>query len=255
MQHLSALDPELNASKSSYGAAIGHHGRIAADLHDTVLQPLVSLVVSLEAMARRPPGAGELEPRIAVCKSLAHEALSALRAVLTGTQAYPRVHDDLLAAIDGYLRPQLECQGIWLHVHCQDTWPGLSEEWLSQMYLIVREAATNAVKHAHASSVTIELGCADEALRIIVTDNGTGFTAPAREGPPSSAYGSGWGLRCMRARAESLGGSLTVASIPGQGAQVAVQVPLAQRRAQAAASHRTATSVCDVVCPAPPLEG
>jgi signal transduction histidine kinase len=255
MRHLSALDPELNAGSSSHDAAVEHHGRLAADLHDTVLQPLVSLVVSLEAMARRPAGAGELEPRIAVCKSLAHEALSALRAVLTGTQVHPHVHDGLLAAIERYLRPQLERQGILLYVRCQDSWPGLPDEWPSQMYLIVREAATNAAKHASATAVTIELVCAEKALSIIVTDNGTGFTSPAHEGLPPSAYGSGRGLCCMRARAESLGGSLTVVSIPGQGTQVAVHVPHAQAGEQLRRSSHTTSSVCDVIrSPMPPPE-
>lgn len=70
---------------------------------------------------------------------------------------------------------------------------------------LLQEALTNVLKHSRASHVTVELVAADGYLGLSVTDNGTGFAADAL--PPSH---QGMGLQSMRARAERLGGRLTI---------------------------------------------
>jgi len=246
MRHVNAISPEMSGAPDG-AAAIGRHREIAADLHDTVLQPLVSLVVSLEAMARRAPETDEIPSRLAVCESLAREALGALRAMLlTEVRAHPHVQVDLPSAIEQHLRPQLHRCGIQLHVQCQGRAPELPDHWLSQVYLIIREAVTNAEKHARASVVTIELAFADEVLSVIVADNGSGFTTPARGGEqpnPQGTQGSGLGLRCMRARVTSLGGALTLISTPGQGTRLMLHAPYPRPASPAGAWNCSPASI------------
>jgi signal transduction histidine kinase len=85
---------------------------------------------------------------------------------------------------------------------------------------IAQEAFVNALKHAHANAVQVELTFGSQAVRLCVRDDGRGFN-------PELQSEKGFGLVGMRERIQSLGGRLTIASQPGQGTEVIAVVPLA----------------------------
>jgi signal transduction histidine kinase len=87
----------------------------------------------------------------------------------------------------------------------------------AEVLTILREALTNAAKHAHASQVRVSLVSDREGLLMEITDDGTGFD-PATES-------SGLGLRSMRARAGSIGARLAVRSEAKQGTRIVLQLP------------------------------
>jgi signal transduction histidine kinase len=89
-----------------------------------------------------------------------------------------------------------------------------------EVFRIVQEALTNAVRHARAASVTVSV-LNDENLEVIVDDDGIGFDPDAQ-----SSRGRRLGLTSMRDRASSLGGRLIITSSPGKGATVRLEVPL-----------------------------
>ena len=84
---------------------------------------------------------------------------------------------------------------------------------------IVREASANAVKHAGATTIAVELdGAPDGSLWLMIADDGDGFDIDeGREG--------GFGLTSMRQRAERIGAELTITSVLGQGTVVELTVP------------------------------
>jgi signal transduction histidine kinase len=82
---------------------------------------------------------------------------------------------------------------------------------------VCQEALTNVRKHAAAQSATVRLGYDLEAVRLEVSDDGTGFD-------PDQVSG-GYGLRGMRTRVAEAGGTLMVCSSPGAGTRVNVVVP------------------------------
>ncbi len=86
---------------------------------------------------------------------------------------------------------------------------------------IAQEAVTNAVKHARASEVCIQLAMDSGKLSMRVADNGEGF----EQTEAFSEVGGHFGLLGMRERAERLGGELQLHSEPGQGTEVEVTVP------------------------------
>jgi signal transduction histidine kinase len=88
----------------------------------------------------------------------------------------------------------------------------------AELYHIIQEALNNAMKHAAARSVTVRIRAERARVEVTVTDDGRGFD------PGGVGDAGGLGLPSMRARAERLGGSLTIRSHPGEGTTVAVCV-------------------------------
>jgi signal transduction histidine kinase len=86
------------------------------------------------------------------------------------------------------------------------------------LYWIVQEALNNSLKHAAASSVTVEIRVHEDGINISVVDDGRGFNVAT-----ANAKG-GMGLVSIRERAENLGGTLTLHSAPGQGTHIELHV-------------------------------
>jgi signal transduction histidine kinase len=90
------------------------------------------------------------------------------------------------------------------------------------IFLIVKEALTNALRHAGAKEVRVQAKVSENELEILVQDDGRGFD-PAL--PPTE--GRRHGLGNMRRRAETIGGTLKLQSMPGKGTTVRLEVHLA----------------------------
>ena len=93
------------------------------------------------------------------------------------------------------------------------------------VFRTVQECLTNVQKHANASQVEVRLQTLDSDLKATVKDNGRGF---GPHGVSSGSGGIGMGLLSMRERAELLGGSLSVESVPGGGCEVVLFIPLTE---------------------------
>lgn len=94
------------------------------------------------------------------------------------------------------------------------------------MYRIIQESLNNAVKHAHTQNVSIQIEYdTSNMICFSITDDGMGFDPDAIE-TADSRQGNGMGMKTMRERAESLGGSLRIESAPGAGTTIKVLIPL-----------------------------
>ena len=89
-----------------------------------------------------------------------------------------------------------------------------------QIIHVVREALTNAVRHSHATHISMRLKQGDQRHLLLIEDNGMGFES-TKPGPHGH-----FGLRIMKARASQIGGQIEVASAPGMGTQVVLSWPL-----------------------------
>jgi signal transduction histidine kinase len=88
------------------------------------------------------------------------------------------------------------------------------------IFLVVKEALTNAFKHSHAREVRVQAKASARTLEMVVQDDGQGFEAQAL--PPK--LGKRQGLGNMRRRAEVMGGTLAVDSAPGKGTTIKLVV-------------------------------
>jgi two-component system sensor histidine kinase DesK len=196
-------------------AAVAERERIARDLHDVLGHTLSVITLKAELAGRLlkqdPEATTRAAAEIADVERLARTSLAEVREAITGYRTR-----GLAAEIDA-ARKTLDAAGVTLILEQQDTGAtkGLSANEETVLALALREAVTNIVRHAHATSCTLRLvTLADGSARhLIIEDNGHA-PKPPREGN---------GLRGMRARIESIGGRLTVES--GSGTRLLITIP------------------------------
>ena len=130
----------------------------------------------------------------------------------------------------------LKSAGLLCRLEVPDRLPAhpLTAAVRHNIFLIVKEALHNVVKHAAATEVFLRIGAHADGLKLMIEDNGRGFT-PQDQSPPrekrieSDRQGRspGNGLMNMRKRAEELGGRFELRSEPGRGTKIQLDVNLA----------------------------
>jgi len=193
--------------------------RMARELHDALNQSLFSLSLTARAASRHlatdPERAAEELGEIAL---LSRQAMAELRAVVDGLRTPDVERDGLLPAIRSLAELMSRVHHIEVEVSA-DGEPDLEGRAEHEVFRIVQEALTNAVRHAQASKVLVSIAN-DDRLEVMIEDDGVGFDPEARIN-----RGRRLGLTSMRERASGLGGRLTIASSPGRGAKVSLEVP------------------------------
>jgi signal transduction histidine kinase len=192
-------------------------GRIARDLHDGAIQSVYTAGLLVESAQKQVPADHPLASRLEKAMTVLNDAISALRRNLSEMRAVP---DD--EALPGALRrlaadPRFRSL---VDVDLQLNLPGdtaLSPAATQHVLAIVSEALSNVVRHARARRVQIVAAIRDGHLSVQIADDGQGLAAGRADG---------FGLRNMRDRARLLGGGLQMASPPGHGTRVALDVPL-----------------------------
>lgn len=92
----------------------------------------------------------------------------------------------------------------------------------SLLYQSAREALSNAYKYSEASHLTVQLAAVDHGIRLVVSDDGTGFDSELA----TCGRHHGYGLRLMAVAVQEAGGSVEISSSPGHGTSVTVTLPL-----------------------------
>ena len=96
----------------------------------------------------------------------------------------------------------------------------LNEQHSNMLYRIIQEITTNAVKHANATKLFIQLMCHKEGLNILIEDNGKGFDIN------HLLKGGGMGLKSIDSRVSYLSGKINYDSSPGHGTTINIEIPL-----------------------------
>ena len=195
--------------------------RIARELHDDAAQRLAALLMQLR-VAR---GIEDAERREILLDGFHDELLEtaeAIRRIAHGLRPPELEEVGLEAAVRALARSVRESHGLEIVVESRLDEGRLLPDAELAFYRIVQEALSNVVRHAHATCVRVSLSSESQTLTGVVEDDGRCFD-PERA---SDARGSGLGLIGMRERAEHLGGEVRIASAPGEGTRVHVELPL-----------------------------
>jgi two-component system sensor histidine kinase UhpB len=200
--------------------------RISRELHDETAQTLSVLVATLDLLeSAHAPEDPLLQQGFSRAGALARRALDETRALAYDLR--PTILDDAgLAAALEWLGDEYErdYQGLVdIEVNRRDE-AGLSPEITLALFRIAQEALTNSGKHSAASAVQVRLTLANGAAELTVSDNGRGFDPARVSGPTREGR---LGLFGMRERATLLGGCVNIASSPGKGTCIRVEIPFA----------------------------
>lgn len=199
--------------------------RISRELHDGVGQSLTALKMQLELLEQDARAAGSpLTKRLADLLSLADGALQEVRQI--SRLIRPQMLDELglLPTLQWLTRTFGERTGIAIALVHHGIEERLDPDVETLAFRVVQEALTNVAKHAAAPSAEVRLHRSGGRLALAIEDRGSGFDAQSvlTSGDEERTFG----LRGMRDRVQLLGGRFAIASTPGEGTRVDVEVPL-----------------------------
>ncbi len=211
---------ELHAQ---FSAVLAERNRIARELHDTLQQGLTAAALQVEsARLTFDSDPTAAHTHLDATRDLIQASLGESRRSIQDLRASALQSGDLGAALRDIARQLTGGTSVTAEVLVRGSRERLPAHVESQLLRIGQEAMTNAIKHARARSITVELERRPGAALLSVSDDGSGLGSSER---PADRH---YGLLGMEERARSLGGDLQVKSAPGAGTVISVRVPLAR---------------------------
>ncbi|HTJ79105.1 MAG TPA: sensor histidine kinase [Rariglobus sp.] len=195
--------------------------RLGRDLHDGTIQSLYATGLVLESardlLARDPQEAAR---RLDTALKTINDTILSVRSHIKGLSP-DNVRKDSLIAVLGAVAEELRAgRNVVFDYKVDDTAAlRVSADQLTDIVPLVREAISNALRHGRANHITLRLHEGDNAVCLLVQDDGCGFKTQNLEG-------GGHGLANMHARAEGMGGRLSLTSEPGAGTRLVLTLPL-----------------------------
>ena len=240
--HLAVAIKNARLSREARQAAVmRERQRLARDLHDAVSQALSSISLMSQSIVpawRRDPAEGERRARR--IEELARLAFAEMRALLR--ELRPDAAVDLsLKAVENAGVGDVKKMGLAaalqrFAVIIAPQTPSIRLDFAAyrpqsaaleeRLYLICREALSNAIRHSAADRLEVSAVVNDDVLTLLVEDNGRGFDVAARTEAHADGHEHGIGLQSMSERAAALGGVCEIQSQPGRGTTVCIRIPL-----------------------------
>ncbi len=209
---LARANRELHATRELLANAsrLAERERISRELHDTLGHHLTALSLNLEAAGHMANDTAltQIQRAQEVTKSLlgdVRQVVSALR-----TEEPARLRESLANMVENVAAPRI-------HLSLPDDLAIADPVAAHTVMRCVQEAVTNAMRHANADNLWIELVCSANRIEVRATDDGLGV----------QQVRPGHGLAGMCERVESLGGRLEISSKPGEGFSLTVSIPVA----------------------------
>jgi signal transduction histidine kinase len=195
--------------------------RIARELHDSVSQALFSTLLQTRTAqkALQQEGAsssGSLGGALHAIGDLTRNAQSEMRALIFELGRDP-IQNGLGAALAEHAARLDTRDGLTIDVHMPEGRLRLTGRAETELFGIGREALSNVVKHAEASTALVLVAASPERILLEISDDGCGFD-------PAARHPGHFGLESMRSRAEEIGGLMSITSAPGLGTVVRVEV-------------------------------
>ncbi len=201
-------------------AVVEERNRLARELHDSVTQALYGITLHAEAAYRQfQANQPELaDDQLAELRKTAQEALREMRLLIFELRPSVVELKGLVPALRARLEAVEERAGLEVEINL-DEGLNLSDKVQDGLYRIAQEALNNALKHAQATRIILNLGGTLSWVTLEIIDDGVGCS------PDEAIQGGGLGLDGMLERAELLGGKFMMDSSPGKGTTVRIEVP------------------------------
>lgn len=217
---------ERQRAAIEFEVALQERSRLAANLHDTVLQTVTGIGYQLKA-CRRMKSSGAVDATredssIELAQRMVERAVDQLRGTVWAMRTMPLEGKSFPAALESLASRLQEGQAARITVHVAGVERDVPEAISGNLVLVAQEAVSNALRHAGPVAVDIMAVFDDASVAVVVHDDGSGFDVSLRPGATQGHFG----IDGMCDRMKRLGGTVTVESQLGTGTTVTAVAPL-----------------------------
>ncbi len=207
--------------EAQWSAVLRERGRIAREIHDTLAQGFVGVSVHLELAARLLTSSAEAARQpLDQARDLVRASLEEARTSIWNLRSQPSEADDLPSRLSRSCTRMADGSESKVYLQVKGTYRPVERKIEEELLRIGQEAVANAVRHAAAARIEVELVYEAARVSLRVEDDGRGF-APSGNGRPGH-----YGIRGMRERASEIDAALVLESSPGEGTRVIVEAPV-----------------------------
>jgi signal transduction histidine kinase/ligand-binding sensor domain-containing protein len=222
-------------------ARVDERTRIARDLHDTLLQSFQALLPLLQTVSNvLPLQPEEAKRRVSRAIEQATDAITDGRDTVHALRSGGSAATDLDLAISNFAKELLSGTPTQpapeIQVQVEGKGAPLNPVVRDEIYRIATEAVRNAIRHARARRIEVEIRFDERNVRLRIGDNGTGIEPAILNRDHKAGH---WGLQGMRERAKLVGGTLEVWSQPNVGTEIELSIPAASVYATPSSGRRS----------------
>ena len=202
--------------------------RISRELHDETGQALMVIRLYLGMLESTAAGRGSRSQKNKIRETVevVDRTIEGIRRIIGRLSPLVLKELGLVAAIRKEAKDLAKNTGIRARVMVAEDVNRLDPEVEMVIYRVVQETLHNVAKHSHAKSANIILNYDEKTLRLLVEDDGVGFSAKS-----SNSRGNSFGLAGIKERVHSIGGEVRVTSSKDRGTRIEVAVPLKEASA------------------------
>ncbi|HEU5078755.1 MAG TPA: sensor histidine kinase [Opitutaceae bacterium] len=209
--------------KTRNAAVLAERNRLANEIHDSVQQGLTGAILQLDTTLKQHEFSGNLRNRLDVVRNMISYARQEVQHAVWDMES-PLLEKTQLAAALQNLITFINADLVAINVKVSGKEIPLGRTASHNLLRIAQEATTNAIRHASAQHIDINLNYTTETVELTIIDDGVGFS-------PNEVLHNRTGhlgLRGIRTRVKKLQGKLTIDSAPNRGTAIRIQMPVSQ---------------------------
>ncbi|MGB9181726.1 MAG: two-component regulator propeller domain-containing protein, partial [Pyrinomonadaceae bacterium] len=207
--------------EAQFAAVLRERNRLAREIHDNLAQEILGVSVQLELVTRMMSVSAEAaRTHLDRARLLVRRSIAEARRYVWDLRSQTLENNDLPTALTDTARRLTSDTSVQAQVQVSGTFRPLAPSLENNLLRIGQEAINNAVRHAQAERILINLKFDTRRVQLSVRDNGRGFDYQQQNGEGTGHFG----LVGMRERAEQIGGTLSVRSSKDEGTEVLVDV-------------------------------
>lgn len=216
--HAAGLVEELRAAQERLVLAREEERRrLRRDLHDGLGPTLASLTLEVDTLRNKmAAGDGLDDEQLVHLRSGIQATVLDVRRIVEGLRPHALDELGLLESLRQLVARMTAGRSLTVDLAAPECLPALPAASEVAFYRVAQEALTNAVRHAQATDIRVDVTAVDGGVAMTVSDNGTGEVI---------ARADGLGLTSMRERAEEIGGRIGIDAVPGTGTKVQLWLP------------------------------
>jgi signal transduction histidine kinase/ligand-binding sensor domain-containing protein len=209
-----------------FQVVLQERNRIAREIHDTLAQGFAGVSVQLEIVSRLlASGEAQTREHLDQARMLVRHSLAEARRAIWDLRSQSAESQDFASRISQMAARVNDASAgarAEVKLEIRGTYRPLAPKVEEELLKIAQEALTNAVRHADAGHIDIELAFDSRKIQMTIADDGRGFVESENGVGPEGHYG----LRGMRERAAGIDAQLSVRSAAGQGTRISVETPV-----------------------------